>query len=155
MRCLVLPGFSKLFEQTGSVLVPPSPKPPLHLPFRMASLLAKTFYGGLRTSGSKSGSNQRAFLSAKTHMVRTQRCYLRGVFVNFTVVSLQHGDVRGSEPCGFFDAEHRGQRCRHKPARKEQQPGETKEQPLGLPVKTRITGYWSYILSQEDIYVLR
>lgn len=29
--CLVLPGFSKLFEQTGSVLVPPSSEPPLHL----------------------------------------------------------------------------------------------------------------------------
>lgn len=45
---LCLPGFSKFFEQTWSVLVPPSSEPALHLSLRAARLLAETQYGSLR-----------------------------------------------------------------------------------------------------------
>lgn len=79
-----LPGFSKLFQQTGSVLVPASSKPPLHLPFWMAALLAKTFYGGLNTNRSK----LRVLFSTKRTWCGHSNWYLRRIFGNFTVVGL-------------------------------------------------------------------
>lgn len=81
---LFLPGFSKLFEQTGSVLVPPSSKPPLHLPFWMAGLLAKTLYGSLTTNRSK----LRVLFSTKHTWCGHSNSYLRRIFGNFTVVGL-------------------------------------------------------------------
>lgn len=117
-----LPGFSKLFEQTGSVLVPPSSEPPLHLPFRATRLLAQTFYGSLRTNRSE----LRVLVSRKHTWGGHGGSYLRGVFGNFTVVGLQRGDVRGFESCDFFDTEQRGQRCSHKPAGEQSQTEETK-----------------------------